>query len=106
MRGKASPRRRWFRFSLRTLFAAVTVLCVVGGWVAYQLNWIRERQAFRESGKIVGRWGTMHDPDAPGTLWLFGETGESGLGLEVAPGDPGSKRAQELFPVAIVNNRG
>jgi hypothetical protein len=28
MTSSAPPRRRWFRFSLRTLFVLVTVLCV------------------------------------------------------------------------------
>jgi hypothetical protein len=37
----ASPTRR-FRFSVRTLFVAVTVL---GVWIGYQCNWIRERRA-------------------------------------------------------------
>ena len=32
--------RRYFQFSLRTLFALMTILCV---WLGYQLNWIRER---------------------------------------------------------------
>jgi hypothetical protein len=99
------PDRRWFRFSLRTLFAVVTVFCIVGGWAAYQLNWIRERQAFRESGKIVYAWGTNHGPDAPGMLWMFGETGESGLRLDVAPDDPELKRAQAMFPEAIITSR-
>ena len=41
-----TSRRRWFRFSLRTLFVVLTVLCfVLGGWVAYQLNWISQRHA-------------------------------------------------------------
>lgn len=32
--------RRHFQFSLRTLFALMTVLCI---WLGYQLHWIRER---------------------------------------------------------------
>ncbi len=37
--------RRWLRFSLRTLFVVVTVLCV---WLGYELNWIRH--AMRHTG--------------------------------------------------------
>ena len=37
---EAKP-RRWFRFSLRTLFVVVTIVCV---WVAFQVSWIRQRQ--------------------------------------------------------------
>jgi hypothetical protein len=38
-----APKRRWPRFSLRTLFVVVTVL---GCWLGYQLNWIRQRHDF------------------------------------------------------------
>jgi hypothetical protein len=39
-----TPKRRWPRFTLRTLFAAVTVLGMGLGWVVYQLDWIRQRR--------------------------------------------------------------
>jgi hypothetical protein len=38
------PRRRWYQFSLRTMFVLVTVACVVLAWVGYSLNWIRQRR--------------------------------------------------------------
>jgi hypothetical protein len=34
------PRRPGLRFSLRTMFVVVTLFCM---WVAWQLNWIRDR---------------------------------------------------------------
>src|SRR5690349_18838372 len=34
--------RRWFRFSLRTLFIALTVLGVFLGWLVVQVQWISE----------------------------------------------------------------
>ena len=37
-----SPKRRWFRFSLRTLFVVVTVF---GFWLGWQLSIVRERKA-------------------------------------------------------------
>ena len=33
-----TPKRRWLRFSLRTLFVAVTVLALFGGYTANQLH--------------------------------------------------------------------
>jgi hypothetical protein len=38
----AKPRRRWFSFSLRTLFVLVTLLSV---WLGYELKIVRERRA-------------------------------------------------------------
>ena len=35
---ETKPKRRWFRFSLRTLFMLVTVDGVVAGWVGYQCD--------------------------------------------------------------------
>ena len=32
--------RRWFRFSVRTMFVVVTVVCA---WLGYHTNWIGER---------------------------------------------------------------
>lgn len=44
---------RWLkpRFSLRTLFALVTIVAVVIWWVCMQLNWIQRRHA---AGEQVG----------------------------------------------------
>ena len=37
-----SPRRRWFSFSLRTLFVVVTIFCV---WLGWQVRIVHERRA-------------------------------------------------------------
>ena len=48
------PRRRWFRFSLRTLFVLLTLF---GIWLGIQVKWVRDRQAARlwvhEHGFII-----------------------------------------------------
>ncbi len=75
----AAPKRRWFRFSLRTLFVVVTISAVVLGWRAYSLNWIQERQKAGVLAEppwdvpriVVG----SEEGSAPGLLWLFGERG-------------------------------
>ena len=52
--------RRWFRFSLRTLFVVVTIACVFAGWIAYQLDWIRERH----DGRIDTSLWRLPDPSS------------------------------------------
>ena len=37
-----TPKRRWLRFSIRTLLLAVTILCV---WLGWQVSIVRERKA-------------------------------------------------------------
>ena len=37
-----APKRRWFRFSLRTLFVVVTVLCLWLGWNVHQVQQRKE----------------------------------------------------------------
>ena len=68
--------RRWFTFSLRTLFVVVTVGCV---WLGYSLNWIQRRHAFMTAQEVArGRPGPLvHQGErtAPKMLCLFGENG-------------------------------
>ena len=72
---ETKPKRRWFRFSLRTLFVLVTIIGIAAGWVTYQLNWIRERHS---AGKWVVQnydvaWGNrLVSP--PLALRLYGES--------------------------------
>ena len=78
-----APKRRWFRFSLRTLFVLVTV---VGCWLGYSINWIKQRHAFLAHPYViqefndtppstVNRWGNTWPVYAPWGLWLLGERG-------------------------------
>jgi hypothetical protein len=68
------PRRRWFSYSLRTMFVAMTVM---GIFLAYDINWIRQRHEFLR---------TTRQPDnlfeagpAPIMLRLLGEGGWKGV---------------------------
>jgi hypothetical protein len=44
-----APKRRWFRFSLRTLFVVVTVGCI---WLAWNVNIVQQRKAVRERARV------------------------------------------------------
>ena len=47
----SKPRRRWFQFSLRTLFVLVTVLCV---WLAVTVNRARKQREAVAAIEAVG----------------------------------------------------
>jgi hypothetical protein len=100
------PKRRWFRFSfsLWTLFVSFTIFCLILGWIISNLNWIRQRRAIAdpEPGRRLWRWPAPKGR-APGTLWLFGETGWQNLQLYCETEEEAArmrKRAQQLFPEA------
>ena len=52
----SKPRRRWFQFSLRTLFVLVTVLCV---WLAVTVERVR-RHGERFLDDCLPTAGTLH----------------------------------------------
>lgn len=89
-----APRRRWSAFSLQTLFVVVALLATPLGWVAYSLNWIRQRHEFREHHvalefPTVLRGPSFFEmeecqPEAPGCLWIFGERGQPAFMLKDA----------------------
>ena len=95
------------RFSLRMLFVAVAVVAVAVislsmSWVAWQLNWIRQRHVFlaqhcstEDDDSSRDRW----DDRLPWQLEMFGETERWKL---YVPAEY-QKRTMELFPEAIVN---
>jgi hypothetical protein len=98
---ETKPKRRWFRFSLRMLFVLVTLVGVVAGWVAYQLNWIRQRREFSNSHHIgIIVWQSGLDTKAPWSLKLFGEAPAVYL-LNVP--DAFLQEAKVLYPEAVIN---
>ncbi|HEY2840642.1 MAG TPA: hypothetical protein VGJ26_15910 [Pirellulales bacterium] len=121
------PNRRWLRFSLRTMFIVVTL---IAAFVAYHMNWIRQRRAVIE-GRLgedvyVQSWDPAEDPfnpplapkwrppRGPGLLWLFGERGYANLDIQFGPPIrrqrdltpeelARTKQIERLFPESIVH---
>ena len=72
-----APKPRRFRFSLRTLFVVVTL---VGCWLGYQLNWIRQRHdMLPRFGHAQRSWNSSDPPttammaELAGHVWSFDE---------------------------------
>ena len=88
------------RFSLRTLFVVLTVLCI---WLGYSLNWIKERRELigypYPSNDTAGPGAVQ--PRAPGLLWILGERGVAVL-LINADDKEFESRARRLFPEAEI----
>ena len=77
------------------MFAAVTVICLLpGSWVAYHVNWIRQRHT-----RLAGADVAVNPGDAPSRLRIFGETGFSEIGCVEEADIETFKR---LFPEAQV----
>jgi hypothetical protein len=105
----AAPKRRWPRFSLRTLFVVVTVF---GCWLGYELNWIRQRHAVIAEPKwsVIERepGALAQQPTAPDLLWIWGERGYATATRAVRRGDSlnGAReeiqKVERLFPESRV----
>jgi len=62
MTTSAPLRRRWFRYSLRTLFVLVTVFCV---WLGVQVKWIHDRREVVRLGTVDGIQIVAFDSGSP-----------------------------------------
>jgi hypothetical protein len=105
------PKRRWFKFSLRTLLVAVAIFPC---WLAYEVHWIHQRHRVLTSGRFTTESpaGAPVAVQAPGLLWLFGEPGYESIWFTVPKGEvrddmelsPSEKaefeRVSRLFPEA------
>src|ERR1700680_2365646 len=97
-----TPHRRWFRFSLRTLFVALTLACVAFAWTAYALNWIRARHEILGKGLATPTYQHYlllreRPAVAPGCLWVFGEEGIHHLSINPYSSEPSHDEIRRLF---------
>jgi hypothetical protein len=92
--------RRWFRFSVRTLFVVVTALAC---WLGYELNWIRQRHAILAEAQHPMLLGDYQPAKQLPILEMFHEppvdSVTAGTGLPEAE----FNRLKWLFPEAEVS---
>jgi hypothetical protein len=98
-----TPKRRWFRFSLRTLFVVVTVAAIAVGWVVYHLDWMRQRRQALESHAILVPVACdfgLGQCRTPWPLWILGEAdvGAVSFALPSSTSDEEVERIRRLFP--------
>jgi len=101
--------RRWFRFSLTTMFVVLTLCGVwLGGWLWLRENmrWIQKRHEMIETPELaeVVRDGN-HAPSVPWSIRVLGEPGIAEIWIDpTSEGDRDAlaKRAERLFPEAKI----
>jgi hypothetical protein len=69
-----APKRRWFAFSLRTLFVAVTVVCVLIPWGIKNWRRVREREDLFRA--FCARGAALGPVFAPGEPIIYKVTGK------------------------------
>jgi len=124
----ASPEGRWFQWSLRTLFVAMTVLCLWLGWNVNQVQqrralllWLNENggwsRAFNDpageppdvcliyqenEGHYTDDWaGVLIEPPISQFRAWLGDKPVATIALPPDSGDDAVLRAQGLFPEAL-----
>ena len=99
---ETKPKRRWFQFSLRTLFVLIALLSIPIAWAAsIQLNWIRQRNEFKNEFDINDMDFSGFRPNAaqcPWSLKLFGETDQKYVLVPIKY----VAEARRLFPEAVI----
>jgi hypothetical protein len=105
-----APKRRWFRFSLRTLFVVVTTFVVISAfvwWVEWNMAQVRHREQmltkppiFRTQFLVAIQYSRQRQPPF---LWrLLGAHGVRQILLSNFATADDTKLVQRLFPEAIV----
>jgi hypothetical protein len=105
-----APRRRWFRFSLRTLFLLVALIAAPLAWLGVQLKWIHDRHeaaAWASDHQSAGPFPQKTTP-APWSIRILGES--DGLrSMDVCAFTPEDReqvaKLERLFPERKISIR-
>src|SRR5262249_49814925 len=88
------------RLKIPTILSTVAIICALPlGWIAYQLNWIRQRHEFLRAGDVI--YIDTYPTSAPWQVSIFGE--KSPGSLRVPSSDVHG--AHRLFPESTIINR-
>lgn len=97
-----APNRRWFRFSLRTLFAVVTVVAIAA-YVVTVLSMVRQRAQAHQVYPIRATYTRPGDTKRPPFIWrLFGAETVHVVSLDPAGTNSDVENLKRLFPEAHV----
>ena len=91
------PRRRWFRFSLRTMLVLVTLVGVLCWYLAWAIDWKRQRQSFLNT-KTIKALRIPGGYRAPFWITIVGARGFDCLFLR----NEATEEAKRLFPEAVL----
>lgn len=98
-----APRRRWPRFTLRTLLVVVTVAGAFAWLAERQVSWACEREKCLGSNRCEASFrGTIDGPAAPFPLNLMGVQGYDDVWVSNEISDEELERIRRLFPDAKV----
>ena len=108
MTAPAAPRRRWFRYSLRTFFVVLTIF---GVWLGAQVKWIRDRHEAANWKQDNGENRVILYPaaTAPWSIRIFGEPGYADayfvvhdVSQQSADEERSRSQVEAIFPEATV----
>ena len=94
-----ATRRRWMQFGLRSLLVALTALVFAFGWIAWELNYIREQRAWLRSHpdlvvvENTGPGAPVNDVPPPRIPWWRSVLGDEAVELAIPRGLTVGERA-------------
>jgi hypothetical protein len=88
------------RSKLRIIFVSLAITASAAGWWKYQLNWIRQRNAFLNAVDVIPEMPEAGSSDRS-AIWPLAWFGQKVPILIYAPSAK-MKRAQELFPEVTI----
>jgi hypothetical protein len=101
----SKPKRRWFRFSLRTLFIVLTAVFL---WLGWTVSAIRERKQLLAELVKEGRGVIDYDPSNSSLPWHRRALGDTYLMMvDFSPDTPDEmiERVRKTFPEAMLTGK-